>query len=71
MLVRLKMSIKGNHPRFTLDKYPNVWLILKLYKIPGSPKVGTEKTHRKSENKEVGERWMEQREKQKRYGWKK
>lgn len=54
-----------------MDKYPNVWLILKLYKIPGSPKVGTEKTHRKSENKEVGERWMEQREKQKRYGWKK
>lgn len=57
---------------FALDKYPNVWIILKLYKILGSSKVKTRRTHRKSENKEVRDRWIgAERKTQKRYEWKK
>lgn len=59
---KIKNKHKGNHSRFTLDKNPNVWLTVKLYKISGSPKARIERTHRKSKNEEVGERWMEQRE---------
>lgn len=48
---------KGNHPRFMLDKYPNVWLILKLYKKPGSPKTKTERNRGKE--KQRAERKMD------------
>lgn len=46
-----------------MDKYLNIWLILKLYNIPGSPKAGTKRTCTTGENGKVGERWTEQREK--------
>lgn len=44
-----------------MDQYSSVWLILKLYKIPVSPK--TKRTCTTNENGKVGERWTEQREK--------
>lgn len=58
----IENGYRGNHS-LTLDKYPNIWLTLKLYKIPGAPKAGIEGTCTTSENGKVGERWTEQREK--------
>lgn len=46
-----------------MDQYSSVWLILKLYKIPVSPKARPKRTCTTSENGKVGERWTEQREK--------
>lgn len=51
----IKNEHEGNHPRFTLDKNPKVWLILKLYKIPGSPTVRSERTQRRRKTKRQGE----------------
>lgn len=46
-----------------MDQYSSVWLILKLYKIPISPKARTKRTCTTSENGKVGGKDGQSREK--------